>query len=76
MEWISEKKLNRYRDFERRTGIKTFIVIGLGEYPDDPDEMFCIPLEDIGMTKIYRKFLEKYSRAPRKNFYFNGQVLK
>lgn len=75
-EWITEEKLNEYKEFERRKGIKTFIVIGVGEDPKDPDEMFCIPLEDIKMTKMYRRFLEKYQRPPRKAFYFNGTMLK
>lgn len=75
-EWTTEEKLKEYREFEKRKGIKTFIVIGVGEDPKDPDEMFCIPLQDIGMTKMYRRFLEKYQRPPRKTFYFNGRELK
>ncbi len=74
-EWIRKDRLQRYKQFEEKEKVRTFIIIGLGEDPSDPDEMFAIPLKDIEMTKIYRKFLERYQRPPRKNFYFNGYKL-
>ncbi len=66
--------LKNYKEYEQKEGLKTFIVLGVGGYPDNPEDMFIIPLERLKIvdTELTVEQLAFY-REPgkRKSFYYD-----
>jgi len=47
IEWASSQQLERYQYFREKTGLRLFILIGLGGYPSSPNNLFIVPFDDI-----------------------------
>ncbi|VVB95057.1 Uncharacterised protein [uncultured archaeon] len=75
LRWTYGQKIEDYRQYARENNIPTFIAIGLGGYPDEPDRMFCIPLEAAKYPELYPSIYEKYERDPRKQFFWKRDML-
>ncbi|RLG27879.1 hypothetical protein DRN70_01385 [Methanosarcinales archaeon] len=73
--WTTWEKLKDYRSFAQKNIIPTFIVIGLGGNPRNPEQMFCIPLEKAKYPKLYPSVFRKFERDPRKSFFWKNGVL-
>jgi len=69
------EKLEDYTSFAQKNIIPTFIVIGLGGNPRNPEQMFCIPLEKAKYPKLYPSVFRKFERDPRKSFFWKNGVL-
>ena len=57
--WCKFYQLLRYRDIDQHTPI--YIVIGTGPQPNDPTQLFFIPLKDIKYVKLFPSFLRQYT---------------
>ncbi|KCZ73387.1 hypothetical protein ANME2D_00453 [Candidatus Methanoperedens nitroreducens] len=75
LRWTYGLKIEDYRLYSRENNIPTFIAIGLGGYPDDPERMFCIPLEEAKYPELYPSIYERYERNPRKQFFWKRGML-
>ena len=54
--------LENYRHYEEVTGNKTFIVLGIGNTPNQPNKVYIIPLKDIKRDTINEFELNVYQR--------------
>lgn len=75
LKWSYPEQIERYRKFSETRKIPVFIVIGLGEFPDDPEFLFCIPLLEAKYPELFPSFLEKYERSPKKFFFWKDGKL-
>jgi len=63
-----------YRKFVTLS-IPVYIAIGFGGMDDDPADMFLIPLEEAKYPTLYPSVFNKYSRNPKKSFFWkNGKL--
>ena len=73
IKWSYDEQVNRYKSFASRTGLPTFIIIGVGGSASDPQELYIVPIEDMPGDEVSREFLQQYKRKNAgKNFYYNG----
>jgi hypothetical protein len=71
-----EDQLLNYRQFERERGIKVYIALGLGGTPQNPNELFLIPLSAIRYSvNFYDKF-SVYKRDVNADFYYDRKLDK
>ena len=75
LSWSNPKQLKRYQDFSYKRKIPVFIVIGLDGYDVEPEEMFCIPLKDANYPDLYPSVFNKFSRDPKKSFFWKDGIL-
>lgn len=75
LEWCRPDQLKRYNEFKAKERIPIYIAIGFGGYDDDPADMFLIPLEEAKYPTLYPSVFNKYSRNPKKAFFWkNGKL--
>lgn len=58
LEWCKTYQLRRYQAINKNTPI--FIVIGVGNSPLAPEQVFLIPMKEIKYTILFQSFLRKY----------------
>lgn len=75
LSWSDHNQLERYRNYANEKNLPVFIVIGLGGYPDNPDRMFCIPLEEAKYPALYPSVFEKFERDAEKQFFYRDGML-
>jgi hypothetical protein len=76
LEWTYPEQLRRYQEFQRNRNIPFFVVIGFGGIDDDPQDMFVLPLEEAKYPTLYPSVFNKFSRNPKKEFYWkNGKLM-
>lgn len=74
---LDEDQLNRYRAYQKRKSIAVYLVLGLGNAPNAPGELFIVPLEEFRENKLHYSLLQaKYKKDPGSNFFFNRDVHK
>ncbi len=62
--WAGSRQIRSYYDFQFREGTDVFILIGIGNTPADPAELYIVPLNHIPVhkTTLHSGFLENYKR--------------
>lgn len=65
IEWAGEKQMQNYRQYQEEQKIPVFIAIGVGGKPNEPGELFLVPLKDIEKNVLHKSMLKKYKK---KNF--------
>jgi hypothetical protein len=50
--------------------IPVFIVIGLAGKPNNPEFVFCLPLEEAKYPELFPSILDKYEREPQDKPFF------
>ena len=69
---LKEEQLRNYRHYEQVTGNPTFVVVGVGNTPEAPANLYIIPLSDIDCNKLHEFSMRLYLRAdPRSNFFLD-----
>ena len=58
VEWCKPHQIKRFKRIAQNTPI--YVVIGVGNSPDSPEQVFLLPLDDIRYTKLFKSFLRKY----------------
>ena len=75
LSWSNHSQIERYKNYANEKDLPVFIVIGLGGYPDNPDRMFCIPLEEAKYPALYPSVFEKFERDAGKPFFYRDGML-
>ncbi len=60
--WASDEQIERYNEFSRERDLPVFVVIGVGGEPNDPKEMFVVPLEQLQKPFVRTRELKPYRR--------------
>ena len=63
-------KLNRYKEFGRERQIDVYIILGLGGVPQNPKELFIIPLQKAKAKMSYDE-LKLYARSTVNRLFFD-----
>lgn len=73
IEWALEKQMQNYRQYQKEQEIPVFVAIGVGGKPNNPDELFLIPLKHIEENILHQSMLKKYKKRNFKthDIYFN-----
>jgi hypothetical protein len=74
--WASQHQIDHYIDYANSKKIPVFVAIGVKGYPDDPEQMYCIPLDDIKKPEILPSIYGRYRRPPDKPFFWQMGKLK
>ena len=64
IEWCKPYQLKRYREIDQHTPV--YVVIGIESQPNNPAQLFFIPMKDIKYTKLFRSFLKPYEVSTKK----------
>jgi len=76
VKWAAPDQIKRYNAYSRSNRIPVFVVVGVGGSPNNPETMFCIPLNDAKYPEIFPSVFEKYERDPGKTFFWRDGMLK
>ena len=72
--WCKEYQFKRYKRLGK--DIPVIIAIGLGCRPDNPKQIFLVPLDDIKFSSLYLKFLENYEFVDKRKNVLDGLLDK
>jgi hypothetical protein len=64
-------QLERYRKFQNEKKIPVYIALGFGGEPNQPENLFLLPLKNIETNKISMEDLKNYSRKVNRNFFYD-----
>ncbi|MCK4796215.1 MAG: hypothetical protein KAT05_02470, partial [Spirochaetes bacterium] len=56
---INNKNIKNYKAYHLRTGIKTYILFGVGGKPSEPKDMYLIPLNQIVPNNYPNRYLRE-----------------
>ncbi|MFT3845765.1 MAG: hypothetical protein QM725_11985 [Lacibacter sp.] len=71
IEWAKSYQLDNYRRFQQTERMPVFVVIGVGGQPNNPNDLYIIPLNEINSTYLNAYQLKKFLRYGRSNFFFD-----
>ena len=73
--WARNDQIINYLSYAAKNRRPVFVVIGLGGSPDNPDRMFCLPIEEARYPDLYLSMLRRYERNPSQKFFWkNGNL--
>ena len=69
---LKESQLEVYRHYERLTGYPVFVIIGIGNIPHSPNQVYIIPLSEIKGNKLHEFDIQIFKRKqPHDNFFLD-----
>lgn len=72
VEWAHDYQLDNYKKYAAAIKVPVFIVIGVGGQPENPAELYIIPLEKVKNTVLTKDFLSSYKMEDtRKHLYWD-----
>lgn len=76
LEWAKEYQIKNYQNFAKEKNIPVFVVLGVGGTPNNPDEVFVLPLAQAGSIFISQSELKQYQKTDfkEKNFFFDNKA--
>lgn len=69
--WAKQTQLVNYKEFEEVSGKKVFVIIGVGGSPNNPKDVYIIPLKEISSIIFHISELLPYKRYRSGEFFFN-----
>lgn len=71
--WAEPYQINNYLEFQEVTGMRVFVIIGIGGKPDAPEQVYVAPLDDVERFPVlFESYLQNYLRSyPKGKFFFN-----
>ncbi|MFI5457522.1 MAG: hypothetical protein ACHRXM_18930 [Isosphaerales bacterium] len=57
VDWASDRQIENYRGFAKARNMPVFVVIGIGGAPNDPAEVFVVPLNSLRYPKATAEYL-------------------
>jgi hypothetical protein len=72
--WCKDYQFKRYKRLDRETPV--IIAIGLGSRPDNPSQIFLVPLDKIEYSSLYPKFLDDYEFEEKRKNLLDGLMDK
>lgn len=70
IKWARKEQIFIYKCYSEENNIPVFVVIGVGRYPDNPEDVFVIPLDDLTEPFLTLDFLSKYRRLDKNKYFF------
>lgn len=70
IEWARDYQIKNYKKYAEEVRLPVFIVIGIGGKPDDPAELFIVPLESAKTNVFTNSELLPFKKY-RKDFYWD-----
>ena len=67
---FKESQLGIYRHYQEVTKSPVFIIIGIGNTPNSPNEVYIIPLSEIKGNKLHDFEMQIYKRTRRDDNFF------
>ena len=58
--WAYEDKIKNYNDFSKKRNIPVYIIIGIGGRPNNPRELFLVPLSSLKYPYVKVDYLNKF----------------
>lgn len=69
---LDQFQLENYRDYQRVTKNPTFLVLGIGNLPSNPNQVYIIPIDQIESEVLHEFNLGVYKRHdPMNNFFLD-----
>jgi hypothetical protein len=62
IQWATERQIHTYRQFSRDRAIPVFVVIGIGGEPDNPAELYVVPLDQLKYPYATAEYLARFQR--------------
>lgn len=72
--WCKEYQFRRYLKLSK--DVRVIIAIGLGGRPDNPKQIFLVPLDKIEYSGLYPKFLAEYEFEEKRKNLLDGLMDK
>lgn len=66
-------QLERYQAFEKRTGMPTFIALGVGGTPSSPKDLYVIPVSAVSNPVQHIANIYKYKKSMDEDFFFDQE---
>ncbi len=63
IEWAKHYQITNYKKYSQSLNIPVYIVIGIGGEPENPNELFIVPLAKIENSTIQKTELTKYHKS-------------
>ncbi len=73
---FKDSQLKNYKKYESENNIEVYIVFGVGGKPEDPKDLYLVPLSKITTTTIKIGALSGYSKATGTNFFYKKEIPK
>jgi uncharacterized tellurite resistance protein B-like protein len=70
IQWARKEQICNYKRYAEEKNIPVFIVIGVGKNPEDSEDVFVIPLDDLTEPFLTLDFLAKYKRLDKNRYFF------
>lgn len=64
-------QLIRYREYKDRSQVDVFIALGIGGSPNNPNEIFVLPLEIISSSFMNYEELKPFRKSANSNFFYD-----
>ena len=68
LSWTTENQLESYKEFKKERKEPAFVVVGVGGFPSQPNEMFALPLDQAKQPQLPEHVYRQYQRQPDKKF--------
>lgn len=68
---LVERQFNNYKSFSLQEKMPVYITIGVGGSPDNPLDLYLIPLADLKSHIISKETLSTYSKPKTFRFFYN-----
>ncbi len=69
---LNKYHIENYKHYEEEMGIPTFLVLGVGNTPGFPNQVYIIPLKEITSETLHEFEIKIYKRKdPSTNFFLN-----
>jgi hypothetical protein len=70
IQWARKEQIYNYKRYSEENNIPVFVVIGVGNNPENPEDVFVIPLDDLTEPFLTLDFLLKYKRLDKSKYFF------
>jgi len=70
IQWAREEQIFIYKRYSEENNIPVFVVIGVGKNPENPEDVFVIPLDNLTEPFLTLDFLAKYRRLDKNKYFF------
>jgi hypothetical protein len=73
IDWAKDNQRANYQNYSEAKGIVTFVAIGVGGKPDNPDELFIVPLQELTSDFISQEDLMAFKKTDfqQNKFFFD-----
>ncbi len=73
IEWAKDYQFKNYKSFLEKRNIPVFLVLGVGGTPNNPEELFTVPVHSIDNHFVSKSFLELHKKKHiESNFFYDA----